>query len=97
VYSHGTNIHGREVTAEKRTERSLGSRVVTFLGGTGVRYIRPVPTPHLEVSISFPQQLAKKSVGKSGYYAQGVYLSHTEHIRVDFGSKKFRYSEVNNL
>ena len=52
--------------------------------------------PHLKVSTSFSQQLARKSVGKSGYYAQGVYSSHTEHIRVDFGPKKFRYSEVNN-
>jgi len=54
-----------------------------------MRCIGPVPISR------FPFLLYSGWHGKFGYYAQGVYLWHTGHIRVDFNPKKFRYSEVN--
>jgi hypothetical protein len=67
-----------------------GLRVVTVFSGLDVCEVHRA-CAHFEVSASSLEQLAWKSVGKSGYYAQGVDLSHTKHIRVDFGPKEFRY------
>ena len=104
VYLHGINIHGREITTEKRIERSLSDWVhlnnVGLCPSWGISRHLSIPqicnfgqgsahnSPKMEACCKF---------GKSwhGNVLKILATIHKKHIRVDFDPKNFRYTEEN--